>query len=77
MAKFNVSVTTTLYTTLCIEAKDKDAAINTACDLCFDREGVAAIVLDAFDNDYEAWRVKNWDFSFDSTANEDDVAINE
>lgn len=76
MAKFNISVSTTLYTTICVKADSEGDAINIARDLCFEEGSVAEDVVDGFENDYEAYRARNWDFSLDSVADESADTVN-
>ena len=74
MAKFNVSVSTTVSTTMVIEAETEEEAVQRATDLAFEEDGFASDVVDGMNNDWEAYRARNWDFECVGVAGDDEEA---
>lgn len=71
---YYVNISTVLSTDRVIAAESEEEAVQIARDLCFDY--LAEDVIDSFNNDYEAYRVKNWEFEGCGEAGEDMDAEN-
>jgi hypothetical protein len=74
MAKFNVIVSTTVGTTMVIEAETAEEAVQRATDLAFEEGRFTSDVADGMSNDWEAYRVRNWDFECVGVAGDDEEA---
>jgi len=74
MAKFYVSISTTLSTDRVIEADTEEEAVEKARQLAWDDDDFSYGVIDSFNTDYEGYRTKYWEFEGCGKAPDDEEA---